>query len=92
LARPEAVIGAVEGAERVDAPLITLGQTGCVPTGPVLVVDAGTTAVKAALLGPGGAALATVSVEQPVQHPGLADAHGELWALLRPTFRALAGP
>jgi hypothetical protein len=49
--------------------------------------------------------LATVSVEQPVQHPGpgraeqhpddydrLADAHGELWALLRPTFRALAGP
>jgi xylulokinase len=34
------------------------------------VVDAGTTAVKAALLGPGGATLATVSVEQPVQHPG----------------------
>jgi hypothetical protein len=29
----------------------------------VLVVDAGTTAVKAALLGPGGATLATVSVE-----------------------------
>jgi sugar (pentulose or hexulose) kinase len=36
----------------------------------VLVVDAGTTAVKAALLGPGGATPASVSVEQPVQHPG----------------------
>ena len=82
------------------------------------MVDAGTTTVKAALLEPGGAALATAALEQAsalgmpvpapladtvdpatVVHPGgqrehydrLADAHGELWALLRPTFRALAG-
>ena len=45
------------------------------------MVDAGTTTVKAALLEPGGAALATASVEQPVQHPGpgRAEQHPDDW-------------
>jgi xylulokinase len=41
-----------------------------VPTAPLLVVDAGTTTLKAALLDPAGAALATAAVELSVQHPG----------------------
>ncbi|HEX4248971.1 MAG TPA: FGGY family carbohydrate kinase [Pseudonocardia sp.] len=51
------------------------------PTAPLLVVDAGTTALKAALLDPAGRALASASVELPVSHPGpgRAEQHPDDW-------------
>lgn len=51
------------------------------PTAPLLVVDAGTTALKAALLDPAGRSMASASVGLPISHPGpgRAEQHPDDW-------------